>query len=228
MNVLVAFLMIMGLSHLGFGVLLTFSEVQAPPMLQAQKADAPPDPKEEKKEEKNEERKEEKEEEESSKKDDTRKTSDRTIISPNLTVKLAFMADPRLFPYDIECQVREKSVELTGVVAFEEEKIYAALLASELMQEKKILNHLEVRPALYGTNQAATDARLTELVKQRFAKSQTLKEANFEVITIRGMVSLRGQTRFQVIALEAAQTAREIPGVLAVNTEQVRIEGEND
>jgi hyperosmotically inducible protein len=65
-------------------------------------------------------------------------------------------------------------------------------------------------------------------VKQRFGRSQTLTDAKFEVITIRGIVSLRGQTRYQVIALEAAQAAREIPGVLAVNTQDIRIEGEND
>jgi osmotically-inducible protein OsmY len=146
------------------------------------------------------------------------------VQSPNLALKLAFLSDPRLFPYDIECHIKEKTVELTGVVAFEEEKILAALLTAQLVEEKDILNHLEVRPALHGTIQAASDARVTELVKQRFAQSQTLKEANFEVITIRGIVSLRGRTRFQVIALEAAQTAREIPGVFAVDTQHVRIE----
>ncbi|WP_312647047.1 BON domain-containing protein [Candidatus Nitrospira allomarina] len=72
------------------------------------------------------------------------------------------------------------------------------------------------------------DARLTELVKQRFAHSQTLRDAGFEVMTIRGVVSLSGRTRFQVIVLEGAQTAREIPGVIAVNTQNVRLEAGND
>jgi hypothetical protein len=157
-----------------------------------------------------------------------KKTPANVIQSPNLTLKLGFLADPRLFPYDIECEIQEKSVELTGVVAFEEEKILAALITADLIKGKEILNHLEVSPALYGTLQSKSDARLTGLVKQRFAKSQTLKDANFEVITIRGIVSLRGRTRYQVIALEAAQAAREIPGILAVNTQHIRFEGEND
>lgn len=151
-----------------------------------------------------------------------------TIQSPNITLKLALMADLRLFPYDIEYDIQEKTVELKGVVAFEEEKILAALLTADLMKGKNILNHLEVSPALQGTLQAKSDARLTALVKQRFANSKTLHEANFEIITIRGIVSLRGRTRYQVIALEAAQAAREIPGVLAVNTQHIRLEGEND
>jgi hyperosmotically inducible periplasmic protein len=72
------------------------------------------------------------------------------------------------------------------------------------------------------------DTRLTDLVKQRFAKSQTLRETNFEVSTLRGVVSLSGQTRFQVIVFEAAQAARDIPGVMAVNTQNIRLEAEND
>ncbi|WNM60118.1 hypothetical protein PP769_09740 [Candidatus Nitrospira allomarina] len=47
-------------------------------------------------------------------------------------------------------------------------------------------------------------------------------------MTIRGVVSLSGRTRFQVIVLEGAQTAREIPGVIAVNTQNVRLEAGND
>lgn len=38
-----------------------------------------------------------------------------------------------------------------------------------------------------------------------------------------GVVTLTGSTRFQVIVLEAAQAARQVPGVKAVNTDQVRL-----
>jgi len=40
-----------------------------------------------------------------------------------------------------------------------------------------------------------------------------------------GIVSLKGETRFQVIALEAAQAARQVPGVKAVNTAGVHLAG---
>jgi hyperosmotically inducible periplasmic protein len=210
MNRLGVFLVFVCMIVLNAGLVQAFTDITGTYLLHVQNPASQPDP------------------DKKSKVSGDHRTSGDVVQSPALTLKLALMADPRLFPYDIECQIQEKTVELTGVVAFEEEKILAALLTADAIKGKKILNHLEVRPALHGTLQAASDARLTELVKQRFTRSQTLTEANFEVITIRGIVSLRGQTRFQVIALEAAQAAREIPGIVAVNTQNIRIEGEND
>jgi hyperosmotically inducible protein len=156
------------------------------------------------------------------------KSSANVLQSANLKLKLGFMADPRLFPYDLDCHVEEKTVELTGMVALEDEKNLATVVTTHLIKEKDIINHIEVRPSLSATMQATKDARLTEFIKQRFAGSQTLREANFSIVTIRGVVSLSGQTRFQVIALEAAQAAREIPGVIAVNTHHIRLEAGND
>lgn len=153
---------------------------------------------------------------------------DNIVQSQNLSLKLAFMEDPRLFPYDLECQVQEKTVELRGEVSVEEEKTIVTAVTTNLFKGKKIVNHIEVRPALRAAIQAKMDARLTELVKQRFAHSQTLREAGFEIMTIRGVVSLSGRTRFQVIVLEGTQAAREIPGVIAVNTQNVRLEAGND
>lgn len=160
--------------------------------------------------------------------EDQRKASANIIESQNLELKLAFMGDPRLFPYDIDCQIQEKTVKLTGAVPLEVEKALATLITTHLIKGKEVVNLIEVRPSLSATLHAGLDARLTELVKQRFAKSQTLREANFEIVSIRGVVSLRGQTRFQVIALEAAQAAREIPGVIAVLTQNIRLEAGNE
>lgn len=153
---------------------------------------------------------------------------DNIVQSQNLSLKLAFMENPRLFPYDIDCQIQEKTVELRGEVSVEEEKTIVTAVTTNLIKGKEIINHIEIRPSLRADIQAKMDARLTELVKQRFAHSQTLREADFEIMTIRGVVSLSGRTRFQVIVLEGAQAAREIPGVLAVNTQNVRLEAGND
>jgi hyperosmotically inducible protein len=138
------------------------------------------------------------------------------------------MADTRLFPYDIECHIQEKTIELKGVVSREEEKTLASLLTANLLTEKDIINNIEVQPALSAKIQGTSDSRLTDLVKQRFANSQTLRETNFEVVTLLGVVSLKGHTRFQVIVLEAAQAAREVPGVIAVDTQNVRLGAEHE
>jgi hyperosmotically inducible periplasmic protein len=50
--------------------------------------------------------------------------------------------------------------------------------------------------------------------------------ANFDVKTEQGVVSLSGTVRFQVIALEAVEAAKQVPGVKAVKTEKVKIESE--
>ena len=154
--------------------------------------------------------------------------SGKIVQSPNLTLKLAFMADTRLFPYHIECHIQEKTIELKGVVSQEEEKALASLITANLITEKAIINNIEIQPALSAKIQDTSDSRVTDLVKQRFANSQTLRETNFEVVTLRGVVSLRGHTRFQVIVLEAAQAAREVPGVIAVHTQNVRLGEEHE
>lgn len=62
------------------------------------------------------------------------------------------------------------------------------------------------------------DKIITQLIKERFEKSGTLQAVKFEVKTKGGVATLTGSTRFQVIILEAAQVARQVPGVMAVNT----------
>jgi hyperosmotically inducible protein len=52
-----------------------------------------------------------------------------------------------------------------------------------------------------------------------------LEAAKFDIKTESGVVELSGKTRFQVIVLEAAEAARQVPGVKAVKTHTVRIEG---
>jgi hyperosmotically inducible protein len=52
-----------------------------------------------------------------------------------------------------------------------------------------------------------------------------LEKAHFDVKTEDGVVTLTGKTRFQVIALEAAETARQVPGVRAVHTDGIQTEG---
>jgi len=40
-----------------------------------------------------------------------------------------------------------------------------------------------------------------------------------------GIVHVSGKTKFLVIALEAAEAARQVPGVKAVRSEGIRVEG---
>jgi hyperosmotically inducible protein len=144
-----------------------------------------------------------------------------------LSVKLALMGDSRLFRYEIEVEDDQQTVTLTGRVSTEDEKAVAAEIAQTVQGVKTVVNKLAVEKDLAKTLLKKQDEVLTTMIKERFSKSATLKAANFEVKTEDGVVQLNGTVRFQVIALEAAETARQVPGVRAVNTERIRLEGES-
>lgn len=150
----------------------------------------------------------------------------RPLGSLILTVKLALMGDPRLFRYEIEVGDDQQTVTLAGRVSTDEEKTAATEIAQAVSGVKTVVNKLAVEKDLAKTLLKKQDEALTILIKERFSKSATLKAANFEVKTEDGVVQLNGTVRFQVIALEAAETARQVPGVRAVNTEKIRLEGE--
>ncbi len=134
------------------------------------------------------------------------------------------MAAPQLFPYDIDVEQSDHQITLTGKVADEAEKTAAAEVAKSVDGVASVNNKLEVVPQLKQALARKRDEMITQYVKDRFAKSTTLKAANFDVKTENGVVILAGVVRFQVILLEAAETARLVPGVKAVQTEKVRID----
>ncbi|UVT16151.1 MAG: BON domain-containing protein [Nitrospira sp.] len=144
-----------------------------------------------------------------------------------LSVKLALMGDSRLFRYEIEVEDDQQTITLTGRICSEEEKAVATEVAQTVHGVKAVVNKLSLEKDLAKALVKKQDEILTSMVKERFAKSATLKAANFEVKTEEGVVQLNGTVRFQVIALEAAEAARQVPGVRAVNTDKIRLEGES-
>jgi hyperosmotically inducible protein len=153
-------------------------------------------------------------------------TGKKAVSSLILTVKLALLEDPRLFPYEIEVEAGSDEVTLVGKVSTEAEKAAAAKIASTVPTVKSVSNKLEVVKELSEVIAHKQDDIITHYVKERFAKSATVTAANFDVKTEQGVVSLSGTVRFQVIVLEAAEAARQVPGVKALRTDKVRIESE--
>jgi osmotically-inducible protein OsmY len=150
----------------------------------------------------------------------------KAVSSLILTIKLALLEDPRLFPYEIEVEAGSEEVTLSGKVSTETEKAAAAKIASTVPGVKSVSNKLEVVKELQELVAHKQDDIITRHVKERFAKSATVTAANFDVKTEQGVVSLSGTVRFQVIVLEAAEAARQVPGVKAVKTDKVKIESE--
>lgn len=143
---------------------------------------------------------------------------------PIVAIKLALMADPRLFPYDINVDMHGETAQLSGKVGSESEKTAAAEVAQSVEGVKSVTNNIEVSKDLLQILSRRKDDLITQYVKDRFGRSKTLESAHFDVKTEDGIVSLTGKTKFLVIALEAAEAARQVPGVKAVKSEGIRVE----
>ena len=149
------------------------------------------------------------------------------VASLNLALKLAFLAEPLLFPFDIEVEMDHQKATLTGTVSSEEEKGKAGEIAQKVDGVESVTNKLSVSPAQRTAWTKKQDEALAHNVKERLNKSETLKAVGFDVKAENGFITLSGKTRFQVIALEAAEAARHVPGVRAVNTTGVQITGKD-
>ena len=140
-------------------------------------------------------------------------------------MKLALLGDQRTAPCTIEVDTKGQDLVLSGKVSSEAEKLAAAEVARHVEGVRSVVNKLEVVTELHQVMRQKRDQVITEYVRERFKKSATLEAARFDIKTENGVVELGGKIRFQVIVLEAAEAARQVPGVKAVKTHAVRIEG---
>jgi hyperosmotically inducible protein len=145
------------------------------------------------------------------------------VTSLNLAIKLALMADPQLFPLEIEVEMDKGKAVLTGSVPSEDEKAKVTEIARKINGVEDVVNKLTVTPALKDKLAKKQDESIAHVVRDRLSRSETLKAVGFDVKSENGIVYLSGKTRFQVIALEAAEAARQVPGVRAVDTAGVQL-----
>ena len=145
------------------------------------------------------------------------------VTSLNLAIKLALMADPQLFPLDIEVEMDKGKAILSGSVPTEEDKAKVAEIAGKIDGVDTVVNKMTVTPALKDKLAKKQDESIAHVVRDRLSRSETLKAVGFDVKSENGIVYLSGKTRFQVIALEAAEAARQVPGVRAVDTAGVQL-----
>ena len=145
------------------------------------------------------------------------------VTSLNLAIKLALMADPQLFPLEIEVEMDKSKAVLTGAVPTEEDKARVAEIAAKVDGVEGVVNKVNVTPALRDKLAKKQDETIAHVVRDRLSRSETLKAVGFDVKSENGIIYLSGKTRFQVIALEAAEAARQVPGVRAVDTAGVQL-----
>jgi hyperosmotically inducible protein len=112
---------------------------------------------------------------------------------------------------------------LSGAVPTEEDKARVAEIAAKVDGVEGVVNKVNVTPALREKLAKKQDETIAHVVRDRLSRSETLKAVGFDVKSENGIVYLSGKTRFQVIALEAAEAARQVPGVRAVDTAGVQL-----
>jgi osmotically-inducible protein OsmY len=123
-------------------------------------------------------------------------------------------ADSDTNPFEVEVEVNEGVVHLTGFVETALAREEAERLAAESVGVVRVINDLRV-----GDQTAVEqldDATITARVKAKIAASAQLNPFDVQVNTVDGEVSLTGRVPSQADRDEAERLARETEGVRRV------------
>jgi len=131
-------------------------------------------------------------------------------------VKDALYADVRLVSHDIRVQVENGVVTLTGTVPDAQQKALARVVVARLKGVGRVINALEVVPP-----DARPDAEITADIVAVLSRDRLLNPETIEVVTVDGIVYLRGLVPSYAARRAAEMDARAIPGVLDVVNELV-------
>ena len=133
--------------------------------------------------------------------------------------KIALAADSRVKGRQIEVETTEGLVVLRGKVDSDEAKRAAEGITAGLDGVKTVKNELQiVAPSIRGAVEEKDEA-ITARVKAHFAKDAHLKNADMDVQTNAGAVSLTGEVRNLMTSAHASWTAWQVPGVKAVKND---------
>lgn len=149
---------------------------------------------------------------------------DTTSGDPNLAsdawittkVKVALMADPGIAPTRVNVDTTEGVVTLFGSVDKEEDRARAASEVQKIDGVKRVVNELQVVPAVAAERVEESDDKLTEAVRKRFAERESLSDSDIDVATENGVVRLTGTVASQRDRVTALTLARNTHGVRSV------------
>jgi hyperosmotically inducible periplasmic protein len=133
--------------------------------------------------------------------------------------KIALAADSRVKGRQIEVETTEGRVILRGKVDSDDAKRAAEGITAGLDGVKTVKNELQI--VVPSTREAVEekDEALTVRVKAYFAKDAHLKNADIDVQTNAGVVSLTGEVRDIMTSAQASWVAWQVPGVKSVKND---------
>ena len=135
-----------------------------------------------------------------------------TKIKAEVLAKIA--ADPDTNPFEIEVEVNEGVVHLTGVVDEPADSDEAYRLAVSANGVTRVIN--DIRVGTQTPIERLDDGAITAKVKAKIAASSQLNPFDVQVNTVEGEVSLTGRVATQAEKDEAERLARETGGVVRV------------
>jgi len=136
--------------------------------------------------------------------------------------KIALAADSRVKGRQIEVETTEGQVVLRGKVDSDEAKRAAEGITAGLDGVKTVKNDLQVIAPSTREAEEEKDEAITARVKEHIAKDATLmkdsrlKDADINVHTNAGVVSLTGEVPDIATSAQASWTTRQVPGVKSV------------
>jgi len=139
--------------------------------------------------------------------------------------KIALAADSRVKGRQIEVETTEGRVMLRGKVDSDAAKRAAEGITAGLDGVKTVKNDLEVVPPSAREAEEEKDEAITARVKGHIAKDATLmkdsrlKDADINVHTNAGVVSLTGEVPDISTSAQASWTTRQVPGVKSVKND---------
>ena len=139
--------------------------------------------------------------------------------------KIALAADSRVKGRQIEVETTEGRVMLRGKVDSDAAKRAAEGINAGLDGVKTVRNDLEVVPPSAREAEEEKDEAITARVKEHIAKDSSqmkdsrLKDADINVHTNAGVVSLTGEVPDMTTSAQASWTTRQVPGVKSVKND---------
>lgn len=134
----------------------------------------------------------------------------------SLAVKIEakFLADPEVSPFEIDVDVRDGVVRLSGAVETEAERKEAEDLARSVDGVKAVKNEIRLGDPTMGD--LFSDAWIVSKVKAKLAADPEINPFRIDVDAVQGVVTLSGTVPSRAVRKEALEHAENTKGVRRV------------
>ncbi len=136
-----------------------------------------------------------------------------------LKTKLALLADERVGSREVSVTTRQGVITLSGKVGTELARQAAEEVALKIKGAQRVLNQLAVVPQAARGVVDRKDEQIVRDVEKRIKGDPGLKQADIEIRSDNGIVTLTGKAPSLPTSVRASEVAYQVTGVRAVRNE---------